>query len=104
MLSSGATRVRTCVGCRARVPAEGLLRVVVDDGVLIPDPTATRRGRGAWLHLDCWEAAERRKAFRRALRVEVAPDTRVLREFVAGNEPNRTADQVVRRTDGALRG
>jgi predicted RNA-binding protein YlxR (DUF448 family) len=77
------SRVRTCVGCRVREAPDGLLRVVLESGVVIPDPKAVRSGRGAWLHLGCLEAAERRKAFTRALRAPAAPDLSVLREFVA---------------------
>ncbi|WP_084215772.1 YlxR family protein [Pseudonocardia spinosispora] len=63
--------VRTCVGCRSRSPATGLLRVVEDAGSLVPDPRRRLPGRGAWLHPDpeCLRRAERRGAFPRALRV-----------------------------------
>ena len=56
--------------------------MVLDDGAVTPDPEAIRPGRGAWLHLGCLEAAERRKAFTRALRAPAAPDLSVLREYV----------------------
>ena len=59
-----------------------LLRVVAEEGRVIPDPAARRAGRGAWLHPHCWEAAERRKAFGRALRVP-APDLGPLRDWLA---------------------
>ena len=98
--SVSLTRRRMCVGCRERSESGDLLRVVVEQGVLTPDPTARRAGRGAWLHPDCLEIAERRKAFTRALRVQAAPDPRVLRDFVAGM-PNRATDVVDRRTDGS---
>lgn len=74
--------VRTCIGCRERVSPDGLLRVVLVAGAVEPDPAAVRPGRGAWLHPGCLEAAERRKAFTRALRATAAPDLRALREFV----------------------
>jgi predicted RNA-binding protein YlxR (DUF448 family) len=51
-----------------------LLRVVAggsDDGpAVVPDPTATASGRGAYLHptAECLELAMRRRAFPRALR------------------------------------
>lgn len=56
--------------------------MVLVDGAVAPDPEAVRPGRGAWLHPGCLEAAERRKAFTRALRAPAAPDLSVLREFV----------------------
>ncbi|HVL85767.1 MAG TPA: YlxR family protein [Pseudonocardia sp.] len=73
--------VRTCVGCRTRAPADDLLRVVAEAGVLVPDPRRRRPGRGAWLHPDpaCLTRAERRSAFPRALRVPGPLDTTRLR-------------------------
>lgn len=55
--------------------------MVLVEGVVTPDPEAIRPGRGAWLHPGCLEAAERRKAFTRALRASAALDLSVLREF-----------------------
>ncbi|HST85386.1 MAG TPA: YlxR family protein [Kineosporiaceae bacterium] len=81
--------VRTCVGCRERADRSVLLRVaaVQVDGnwCVVPDPRHRLPGRGASLHpaLGCFELAERRKAFTRALRrgapLELAP----VREFVS---------------------
>lgn len=82
MSAARTSSVRTCIGCRERISPEGLLRVVLVDGTAVPDPKATRPGRGAWLHPGCLESAERRKAFTRALRASTAPDLTVLREFV----------------------
>jgi predicted RNA-binding protein YlxR (DUF448 family) len=66
--------VRTCVGCRERAARSDLVRVVLDDGRAVVDETATRPGRGAWLHRnpECLELAISRKAFPRALRAGVA--------------------------------
>ena len=75
--------VRTCVGCRERTSPTDLLRVVLMDGDVVPDPRAHLPGRGAWLHPACLEIAERRKAFTRALRAPTAPSTSALREHVA---------------------
>jgi uncharacterized protein len=63
--------VRTCVGCRTKAVDSELLRAVVVDGRLVPDSRRRLSGRGAWVHpdLDCLRAAERRRAFPRALRV-----------------------------------
>ena len=81
MSAPRTSSVRTCIGCRGRSSPDGLLRVVLVEGVVTPDPEATRPGRGAWLHPGCLEVAERRKAFTRALRASAALDLSVLREF-----------------------
>ncbi|MFT4137339.1 YlxR family protein [Microbacterium sp.] len=72
--------VRTCVGCRARAPRSTLLRVVVRDDLLVPDEHASLPGRGAWVHdtIECVDAAIRRRAFGRALRVSGPLDTQTL--------------------------
>lgn len=77
--------VRTCVGCRARALASDLLRVVVEDGVVMPDPRRRRPGRGAWLHADpdCLLAATRRRAFSRAFRVTGALDAEAVAAYLA---------------------
>ncbi len=72
--------VRTCLGCRLRAHPSALLRVVEREGVVIPDPSATMTGRGAWVHptTECVEASIKRKTFGRALRSQASLDTRVL--------------------------
>jgi uncharacterized protein len=67
----GGFPVRTCVGCKERAAKSSLLRLVVTGGDLVPDPQARQPGRGAYLHpsLACFELAQRRRAFYRALRV-----------------------------------
>jgi len=66
--------VRTCVGCRGRAPRSALIRVVHSNGELVLDERAVLPGRGAWLHPtpECLDAAMRRRAFARALRVSPA--------------------------------
>lgn len=68
---SAAGPVRMCVGCRARTLTAELLRVVIVDGVVVLDVRRRLPGRGAWIHPDlgCLRAAERRRAFSRALRL-----------------------------------
>ncbi|HYG93718.1 MAG TPA: YlxR family protein [Nocardioides sp.] len=68
--------VRTCIGCRRRAAKRELLRVTAGSDatgqpVVVPDPDATARGRGAHLHPTsaCFDLAVRRKAFTRALRL-----------------------------------
>jgi predicted RNA-binding protein YlxR (DUF448 family) len=46
------TATRTCVACRRRFAASGLLRLTLDpDGQLTPDFRGSSPGRGAWV---CW--------------------------------------------------
>ena len=82
--TAGPAPIRTCVGCRTRLSADGLLRVVAEDGALVPDPRRRLPGRGAWLHpdLDCLRRAERRSAFPRALRVPGPLDIEAVREYL----------------------
>ena len=69
--------VRTCIGCRASGPRSSLSRVVASNGAVVVDSSATRAGRGAWIHSDaiCIETAVKRRAFGRALRVSTPLDT-----------------------------
>jgi len=78
--------VRTCVGCRTRAPQSQLLRVVQVDGVLVPDERAVLPGRGAWVHetAPCMDAALRRHAFVRALRVSGSLDTQTIEKRLNG--------------------
>ena len=67
-----STPVRTCVGCRQRVeltPVCGLVRFVMVDGALTRDDGRRLPGRGAWVHEECLELAERRGAFTRSLKL-----------------------------------
>ncbi|HEU0086371.1 MAG TPA: YlxR family protein [Pseudonocardiaceae bacterium] len=72
------------MGCRTRMAASGLLRVVAVDGALVPDPRRRHPGRGAWLHPDtgCLRLAERRRAFSRALRLTGRPDSTAVHTFL----------------------
>ncbi|TFD76466.1 YlxR family protein [Cryobacterium fucosi] len=72
--------VRTCIGCRSRAPRSSLLRVVARESELVVDETATLPGRGAWLHptAACFQDAQRRHAFGRALRVTRSLDAKQL--------------------------
>ena len=81
--------VRTCLGCRQRVPRSFLVRVVARDGRVVADATARLPGRGAWVHPDteCIENAVRRKAFGRALRTTVS-DTSPLTEWAESTMDN----------------
>nr|WP_314841284.1 YlxR family protein [uncultured Microbacterium sp.] len=80
--------VRTCVGCRTRAPRSTLLRVVSQNDTLIVDERAVLPGRGAWVHptRECMDAALRRRAFGRALRVSGDPDTRSIESHPPRNK------------------
>ncbi|MCT9934042.1 YlxR family protein [Planotetraspora sp. A-T 1434] len=81
-----AAPLRTCVGCRVRTVKSELLRLVVIEGVIVPDLRGRLPGRGASLHpsLRCLELAERRRAFPRAFRAEGALDVACLRAHLEG--------------------
>ncbi|HEY6796877.1 MAG TPA: YlxR family protein [Kineosporiaceae bacterium] len=76
------------MGCRERDRWSVLLRVVVaEDGgyaSAVPDPGHRSAGRGAWVHPRpaCLDAAERRRAFPRALRHAGPLDLADLRAYL----------------------
>ncbi len=76
------------MGCRQRASLTELIRVVaVSDATTVsitPDLRRSAPGRGAHLHptAECLDLAERRRAFVRALRVEGAVDTDLIRLLV----------------------
>ena len=85
-------QVRTCIGCRTRAKTSTLLRIVfsptgAQGGEVVPDPSATRPGRGAWVHptVQCVEQAARRRAFGRAFRVSAPLATDALVEAVTAS-------------------
>ncbi|MEV8633004.1 YlxR family protein [Streptosporangium sp. NPDC051023] len=86
-----AAPLRTCVGCRVRTVSSELLRLVVVEGVIVPDLRRRLQGRGASLHpsLSCLELAERRRAFPRAFRVAVPLDLSRVREHLEGLHAER---------------
>jgi hypothetical protein len=73
-----------CVGCRERTAKTDLLRLVVVEGSVVPDPSGRLPGRGASLHPDpgCLELAERRRAFPKAFRLTGPLDLTRLREHL----------------------
>ena len=79
---------RTCVGCRVRAAKSDLLRLVVVEGSIVPDPRGRLPGRGASLHPDlaCLELAERRRAFPRAFRLQGPLEVRMLRQWLESQQ------------------
>lgn len=98
--------VRTCIGCRKRELAVELLRVVaVSTGngnpAVAADTAGVLPGRGAWLHPvpQCLQAAVRRRAFTRALRITGSPDISGVAEHIerlAQAPPARQTEQVAK--------
>jgi predicted RNA-binding protein YlxR (DUF448 family) len=104
--SSRPSPVRTCVGCRATGGRAELVRVVLVDGLLVPDLRARAAGRGAWLHPDpaCLDLAERRRALPRALRVPGPLDTAAVRtelERLHGGTTSTSTTSTVHPRSGA---
>ncbi|PCN47886.1 DNA-binding protein [Curtobacterium sp. 'Ferrero'] len=88
--------VRTCIGSRRRAPRSSLLRVVaLRDGRVVADPKAVMPGRGAWLTptVDAYELAVKRRAFRRALRLDREPDTSSVLEYLQGLPAAQTSER-----------
>lgn len=81
-----AAPIRTCIGCRERADKTELLRIVLVDGEIMPDQSAERLGRGAYVHpmRECVTLARERRAYARAFRVSPgsAADDRALQSEV----------------------
>jgi hypothetical protein len=62
--------------------------------VVVPDPAATRRGRGAHLHptTACYDLAVRRRAFASALRVGAGLDSGPVASYVASLSSTKDRD------------
>ena len=63
------------MGCGESAPKDRLVRFVLRDGSVEPDPSGTAPGRGAYLHREpaCAQEAIRRRGFDRSYRAEVQP-------------------------------
>lgn len=91
---------RTCIACRKVDAKRGLRRLVrVEDNRVVVDPTGKRAGRGAYLCAErgCWEAALKRTAIERALKIPQlqADDRQMLIAYgaslPAGSEEDKVA-------------
>ena len=97
---STPVRIRTCIATRTRCSDTRMLRVVLrqdgasQDGsskkeaVIIPDPSRSLPGRGAWIipTAENFERARQRRTFERALRVSGKADTRQIGEYIESLE------------------
>ena len=90
--------VRTCVGCRTRADKSSLVRVVALDFELVVDETATKPGRGAWVHpnRECLVRAIERRALGRALRAPDAVTGTSIKNFLTTLDPQSGASDHTR--------
>ena len=69
---------RMCIICRDHDAKRGLHRIVRSpEGIVAPDPTGRRSGRGAYLchKTACWEKALSSGALARALNIDIDTET-----------------------------
>ena len=74
--------IRSCIACRARGQWTTLLHVVLIDGAAVADPDHRLPGRGAWIHLGCFEMAKSRRSFERAFRVKTEVQLEKFEEYI----------------------
>jgi uncharacterized protein len=77
--------IRSCIACRKRTDWHELLRVVLIEDQVTPDPDRKQSGRGAWLHRNCFDQAKERRSFQRAFRTDKPLRTASLESFIKGN-------------------
>ena len=106
---SERVRLRTCIATRRRLPDTDLLRVVIDHDDphgrrLVADPHRRLPGRGAWISptLSALELAERKRAFKRALRTSAPVDTGQVRQYQVRQYLEAHGGQVPSVEDAAL--
>lgn len=98
---SQTQRLRTCIAMRRRMPDTELLRVVIDandpqGSRAVADPFRRLPGRGAWISptLSALELAERKHAFKRALRTSASVDTGQVRRYLEAQYENVQGEKV----------
>jgi hypothetical protein len=73
--------VRRCVGCGRSAPQRDLLRFAAVDGTLVQGAETPGRGAYTCRRLACFEQAEARRGFARALRQSVRIDPALSRLY-----------------------
>lgn len=65
--------MRRCIGCMESKPKGELIRVAFYEGKISLDETGRARGRGAYLcrNPECFDKAEKRRAFNRTFRSDI---------------------------------
>lgn len=78
--------MRSCIACRnrenGRERQSELLRLVVIDDQVKPDPKGNLPGRGAWLHPRCFEAALKRGSIGKAFRGKADINLDLLKSYL----------------------
>jgi predicted RNA-binding protein YlxR (DUF448 family) len=82
--------IRTCAGCRQERPKREMVRVVrAADGIVAPDETGKRPGRGTYLCRSqrCWRTALKNGSLARALKCVIGVELRQELERLAVQFP-----------------
>jgi len=74
--------IRSCIACRAREQWTNLLHVVLVAGAALADPEHRLPGRGAWIHIECFDMAKNRRSFERAFRVKTEVHLTNVEEYI----------------------
>ena len=72
-MKKNSVPMRRCVGCMESKPKSELIRVAFYEGKISLDETGRAKGRGAYLcrNPECFDKAEKRKAFNRAFQTNI---------------------------------
>lgn len=74
--------IRSCIACRKKENWTDLLRIVLVENQVLPDPNHNKPGRGAWLHPNCLDVAVQRRAFARAFKSSTDVRVEILGDFL----------------------
>ena len=69
--------MRMCVGCREMKEKRELIRIVrTPEGIVVPDPTGKKSGRGAYVcrQAECLRRSIRQKQLERQLEITMTPE------------------------------
>ena len=79
---------RSCIGCGSIKDKSALLRIVCSkEGVVEPDESGKKSGRGAYIcrDLNCLKEAKKKKSFNKAFKINVSEEVYVkIEECIGG--------------------
>ena len=81
--------IRSCIACRKRENWNDLLRLVVIENQVHPDPHHKLPGRGGWMHRNCFDVAVQRRALERAFKSSEDLDKAVLKNYLENYLENK---------------